>query len=89
MKVFDCKHIIIWIDNKGFNNRMKIKLHGVQCPERTTIKGKQARAFVKKTIYGKMIDIEIVKRRFWGWSDAIIYCNGLCLNRTVQSKWKH
>ena len=88
IKVFDCKRIIVWLDDQWFYNRMKIKLEGVQCPERTSTMGKKARAYVKSVIYGKIIDIEIVKRRFWGWSDAIIYYNGVCLNRDMKKKWK-
>jgi hypothetical protein len=88
VKVFDCKRIIVWIENQWFCNRMKIRLDGIQCPNRTTIPGKQAHMYVKHRIYGKMIDIEIVKRRFWGWSDAIIYCNGVCLNSAMKTKWK-
>jgi hypothetical protein len=50
--------------------------------------GKMARRYVKNRIYGKIIDIEIVKRRFWGWSDAVIYCNGECINSIMETKWK-
>jgi len=88
IKVFDCKRIIVWIDKQWFCNRMKIRLDGVQCPNRTTMVGKMARRYVKNRIYGKIIDIEIVKRRFWGWSDAVIYCNGECINSIMETKWK-
>jgi hypothetical protein len=67
---------------------MKIKLDGVQCPERTTMDGQLALNYVKNRIYGKLVDIEVVKRRFWGWSDAVIYCNGVCLNIAMAKEWK-
>jgi len=88
IKVFDCKRIIVWLDNQLLYNRMKIRLNDVQCPERNTTMGKQAREYLKNQIYGKMIDIEIVNRRFWGWSDAVVYYNGVCLNRALKKKWK-
>jgi len=87
IKVFDCKRIIVWTDSQWFCNRMKIRLNDIQCPERNTIVGKLSRDDLKKIIYGKMIDIEIVKHRFWGWSDAFIYYNGECLNSALKTKW--
>jgi hypothetical protein len=88
IKVFDCKRIIIWRNNPCFFNRMKIRLNDVQCPERNTKKGMQARQYVRNQIYGKIIEIEIVKRRFWGWSDAIIYCNDTYINKAINTKWR-
>jgi len=88
IKVFDCKRIIVWLDNQLFYNRMKIQLSDVQCPERTYMMGKQAREDLKNIIYGKIIDIEIVKSQFFGWSEAVIYCNGVCINTLIQTRWK-
>jgi len=88
IKVFDCKRIIVWLDNQFLYNRIKIRLNAVHCPERNTTRGKLAHAYVKNQIYGKMIDIKIVNRRFWGWSDAVVYSNGICLNNVIKTKWK-
>jgi len=80
VKVFDCKRIIVRIDNHLFFNRMKIQLVNVQCPERTCRMGKQARQDLKNIIYGKMVDIKIVHKKIFGWSEAFVYYDGKCIN---------
>ncbi|MBF0449918.1 MAG: hypothetical protein HQK75_04390 [Candidatus Magnetomorum sp.] len=80
IKVIDGNRIIVWLDGRWFNNRLKIKLYGIQCPDRETSVGQKARSFVISQISGNRVDITVVQKCFWGWSSAIIHYNGMCLN---------
>jgi len=85
IKVLDASRIVVWLDSQWFSNRMKLRLHGIKCPDRKTDVGKLAWSLVKSQISGKTIDIKIVQRQIMGWSTAIVYYNDICLNEMVES----
>jgi len=88
VKVYNGECIIARIDGHWFQNRIKLRLYKVQCPDRETISGQKARHYVKSMIYGQIIDVQVIRRRFWGWSEAMIYFNNICLNEAmIEKNW--
>ena len=83
IKVIDGEKIVVWLDGRWFNNRLKVKLYGIKASDRNTDIGKKARYFVISQISGKLIKIRLINKKLWGWSSAVVYYNGLCLNEQL------
>jgi len=86
IKVFDGRHLIVWVDNRWLKNRMKLRLTGIQCENRDLSQGNSAYQYLKSRISGEIIDIQLVHQRFWGWSDAVVSHNQSNLNHLMTEK---
>jgi endonuclease YncB( thermonuclease family) len=83
IKIIDGSRMVVWHDDQWFSNRLKVQLYGITCPEKKTNAGKQSRAYVISQISGKIVDIQIIQKRLFGWSTAIVYYNNSCLNEML------
>ena len=63
-------------DTFDFSDGTRIRVWGVQAPEQWTLPGKEAKAFVKGLIYGKVLDCTDKRGRSWGRYVARCFLDG-------------
>jgi len=61
----------------------KIRLYGVDCPERDQDYGNRARQFTAKMVFGKTVRVEEVDRDAYGRTVAWVWIDGTCLNKEL------
>jgi endonuclease YncB( thermonuclease family) len=62
------------------NTQEKIRLYGIDCPERTQPFGRKARQFTSSLVFGKQVTIRSVDRDRYGRNVAWIYIGEINLN---------
>jgi len=66
-------------DGKG----EKIRLYGVDCPEKAQDFGQKAKQFCSDMVFGKTVDVESVVTDRYGRTVGIVRINGKCLNEEL------
>jgi micrococcal nuclease len=64
------------------NDKIKIRLYGVDCPEIDQRYGKKAKIFTSEHVLGKTLRIEEMGK-FYNRIVGIVYANDFCLNSTL------
>lgn len=66
------------------NRRVKVRLYGVDCPEKKQAFGQRARQFTAQRIAGEQARVEVIEMDRYGRSVGIVYAeNGQNLNREL------
>jgi len=61
----------------------RIRLHGIDCPERGQDFGKRAKQFTSGMVFGKIVTIEPTDTDRYGRTVAMVYAGGKCLNEEL------
>jgi len=61
----------------------KIRLYGIDCPEKSQAFGKRAKQFTSNMVFGKIVEVRPVTTDRYGRTIAWIYANGTCLNEEL------
>ncbi len=77
--VSDGDTITVLHDGKG----EKIRLYGIDCPEKRQAFGKRAKQFTSGTVFGKNVEVRPVTTDRYGRTIAWVYVNGTCLNEEL------
>ena len=62
---------------------VKIRLYGIDTPERGQAFSKRARQFTSKTVYGKVVEVKIMATDRYGRKVAMIYADKILLNEEL------
>ena len=62
---------------------VKIRLYGIDCPEKKQAFGKRAKWFCSDLVFGRNVEIEPVTKDRYGRVVALVYRDNLCLNREL------
>lgn len=66
------------------NKQIKIRLHGVDCPEKKQDFGARAQQFTSSMVFGKEVAVEVKKKDRYGRSTALVYlADGKMLNEEL------
>ena len=74
--VADGDTIRVFRDSK----QVKIRLYGIDCPERGQAFGKKAKKFTSKMVYGKEVEIGAITIDHYGRTIALVYVDGASVN---------
>jgi endonuclease YncB( thermonuclease family) len=61
----------------------RVRLYGIDCPERRQDFGTKARKFTSQMVFGKVVDLEPVERDRYGRTVAWVSVNGKSLNKEL------
>lgn len=61
----------------------RIRLYGVDCPEKNQDFGQRARQFAYDMVFGKEVEVELITKDRHGYSLAIVKVDGQALNRKL------
>jgi len=61
----------------------KIRLFGIDCPERGQAFGNKARRFTAKMVFGKVVEVQEVDKDSYGRTVAWVSVNGRSVNREL------
>jgi endonuclease YncB( thermonuclease family) len=61
----------------------KIRLYGIDCPEKRQAFGKRAKQFTSKMVFGRIVEARPVTTDRYGRTIAWIYVDGECLNEEL------
>ena len=61
----------------------RIRLYGIDCPEKRQAFGKRAKQFSSKMVFGKNVEVRSVTTDRYGRTIAWVYVNGACLNEEL------
>ncbi len=61
----------------------KIRLYGIDCPEKGQAFGKRAKQFSSKMVFGRMVEAKPITTDKYGRTIAWIYIEGKCLNEEL------
>ena len=61
----------------------KIRLYGIDCPERSQAFSKKAKQFTSQMVYGKTVDVETKDTDRYSRTVALIYIDGQSLNEAL------
>ena len=61
----------------------KIRLYGIDCPEKRQAFGKRAKQFTSGMVFGKNVEVRPVTIDRYGRTIAWVYVNGTCLNEEL------
>lgn len=62
---------------------VKIRLYGIDCPERSQDFGRRAKQFTSDLVFGKVVEIEAIDRDRYGRTVGMVYINGLSVNAEI------
>lgn len=65
------------------NREIRIRLYGIDCPEKNQAFGKRAKQFTSGFAYGKVVQIESIDRDRYGRFVALVYVGNSCLNEEL------
>jgi|LGVF01.1.fsa_nt_gb endonuclease YncB( thermonuclease family) len=66
------------------NNRgEKVRLYGIDTPEKRQDFGNKAKQFTSNMVFGKHVEVESVTKDRYGRTVGLIYINGQCLNEEL------
>lgn len=77
--ISDGDTITVLHDGKG----VKIRLYGIDTPEKRQAFGKRAKQFTSSMVYGKTVEVETKDTDRYGRSVALIYVDGQSLNEAL------
>lgn len=77
--VSDGDTITVLHDGKG----EKIRLYGIDCPEKKQAFGKRAKQFTSDMVFGKVVEVRPVTTDRYGRTIAWVYIDGTCLNEEL------
>jgi endonuclease YncB( thermonuclease family) len=63
--------------------QVKIRLYGIDCPERGQAFSRKAKQFTSKMVYGKVVEVEPVDVDRYGRTVALVRVNGALLNEAL------
>ena len=61
----------------------RIRLYGIDCPEKRQAFGKRAKQFTSNMVFGKVVEVRPVTMDRYGRTIAWVYVNGTCLNEAL------
>ena len=62
---------------------VKIRLYGIDCPEKHQAYGQKAKTFTSHLAFGKIVDVDPVTRDRYGRIVAWVHVGGRCLNEEI------
>ena len=66
------------------NNRgEKVRLYGIDTPEKRQDFGNKAKQFTSNMVFGKYVEVESVTKDQYGRTVGLVYINGQCLNEEL------
>ena len=71
----------IKILNKG--EEVKVRLYGIDCPERGQAFGKKAEQFTTDMVFGKVVEVGAITIDHYGQTIALVYEGTKCLNEEL------
>ena len=80
VKVVDGDTIIILVEG---NKTQKIRLYGIDCPEKRQAFGKKAKKFTSSLVAGKNVKIVPIVNDRYGRLVALVYVDGVCVNQKI------
>ena len=61
----------------------KIRLYGIDCPEKKQPFGKKAKSFASDLVYKRIVEIKALNKDRYGRTIAWVYVNDTCLNEEL------
>ena len=61
----------------------RIRLYGIDCPEKRQAFGKRAKQFTSNMVFGKNVEVRPITTDRYGRTIAWVYVNGSCLNEKL------
>ena len=61
----------------------KIRLYGIDCPEKKQAFGKKAKQFTAKMVFKQTVDVNPATIDRYGWTIAWVYVGSKCLNKEL------
>jgi len=61
----------------------RIRLYGIDCPEKRQAFGKRAKQFTSSMVFGKHVSVKPITTDRYGRTIAWVYVNGTCLNEEL------
>lgn len=61
----------------------KIRLYGIDCPEKRQPFGKKAKQFTSELVFGKVVEVEPVTMDRYGWTVAFVRIENLSVNEEL------
>ena len=65
------------------DKQRKIRLYGIDTPEKGQAFGKKAKQFTSKTVYGKIVEMKVMATDRYGRTVAMIYADKTLLNEEL------
>lgn len=65
------------------NKEIKLRLHGIDCPEMHQAFGRVAKKFTSDQTFGKVVDIEAFGKDRYGRTVALVTIGGISLNESL------
>ena len=62
---------------------VKIRLYGIDCPEKGQAFGKRAKQFTSKMVYGKVVEVKVMDTDRYGRTVALVAVNKQILNEEL------
>lgn len=62
---------------------VKIRLYGIDCPEKHQAFGQKAKIFTSQLAFGKVVEVDPVTRDRYGRTVAWVHVGGRCLNEEI------
>jgi len=62
---------------------VKIRLYGIDCPEKHQAFGQKAKTFTSQMAFGKVVEVQPVTRDRYGRTVAWVHVGGRCLNEEI------
>lgn len=63
--------------------QVKVRLYGIDCPEKNQPYGKSAKIFTSSLVYGKYVSLDIKDTDRYGRTVAIVYQDKTCINEEL------
>ena len=63
--------------------QVKIRLYGIDCPEKGQAFGKRAKQFTSKMVFGKVVEVKVVDTDRYGRTVALVAVNKQILNEEL------
>ena len=65
------------------NKQVKIRLYGIDCPEKGQAFGKKAKQFTSDMVFGKVVEVEVMDTDRYGRTVALVAVNKQILNEEL------
>ena len=66
-----------------WNKEYKVRLYGIDCPEKSQAYGKKAKQFTADKVFGKIVDVDIKDTDRYGRLVGIVHCELFSLNEEL------
>lgn len=80
IKISDGDTITVLIEN---NQSIKIRLYGIDAPEKRQDFGQKAKQFISNLIFDKKVKVDIKNKDRYGRSVALVYLDSLSVNESM------